>query len=60
MPQGLKKYIEIELFPHIHMKVGKGISISTAHWWLQQEGFKYTHITAIYYDGHDQPDMIKY
>jgi hypothetical protein len=29
MPQGLKKYMEIELFPRIHMKVGKGISIST-------------------------------
>ena len=29
MPQGLKKYMELELFPRIHMKVGKGISVST-------------------------------
>ncbi|KAI6097339.1 hypothetical protein EDD16DRAFT_1527624 [Pisolithus croceorrhizus] len=30
MPQGLKCYMEIELFPHIHLKVGKGISLATA------------------------------
>ncbi|KAG1725039.1 hypothetical protein EDB19DRAFT_1897832 [Suillus lakei] len=30
MPQGLKRYIELELFPHIHMKVGCGVSLSTA------------------------------
>jgi hypothetical protein len=30
MPLGLKKYMELELFPRIHMKVGRGISISTA------------------------------
>ena len=60
MPQGLKKYLELELFPHIHMKVGKGISVSTAHRWLQREGFKYTlHKKAIYYDGHDQADVVK-
>ena len=34
MPQGIKKYLELELFPHIHLKVGKGISLSTAHCWL--------------------------
>ena len=61
MPQGLKKYMELELFPCIHMKVGKGILISTAHQWLQREGFKYTiHKKAIYYNGHDWPDVIKY
>ena len=42
MPQGLKKYLELELFPRIHMKVGKGISMSMARPWLQNEGFKYT------------------
>ena len=31
MPQGLKKYLEVELFPWIHLKVRKGISLSTAH-----------------------------
>ena len=30
MPCGLKKYLEVELFPRIQMKVRKGISISTA------------------------------
>ncbi len=54
IPRGLKKYLELELFPRIHMKVGKGISLSTACRWLQREGFKYTlHKKAIYYDGHD-------
>ena len=34
MPQGLKKYMEIELFPCIQLKVKKGISLSTARQWL--------------------------
>ena len=60
MPRGLKKYLELELFPRIHMKVGKGISVSTARRWLQREGFKYTlHKKAIYYDGHDRADVVK-
>ena len=60
MPCRLKGYMELELFPHIHMKVGKGISISTACWWLQAEGFKYTlHKKAIYYDGHNHEDVVK-
>ena len=60
MPRGLKKYMELELFPRIHMKVGKGISASTARRWLQHEGFKCTlHKKAIYYDGHDRPDVVK-
>ncbi|KAJ7583110.1 hypothetical protein C8J56DRAFT_1028180 [Mycena floridula] len=61
MPQGLKKYLELELFPHIHLKVAKGISIRTACCWLQAEGFRYTeHKKALYYDGHNRPDVIKY
>lgn len=60
MLQGLKKYMELELFPHIHMKVGKGISMSTAHHWLQNKGFKYIlHKKAIYYDGHNRADVIQ-
>ena len=27
MPCGLKRYMDLELFPRIHMKVGKGISV---------------------------------
>jgi hypothetical protein len=34
MPQGLKKYLEVELFPQIHLKVGKGISLHMARHWL--------------------------
>jgi hypothetical protein len=34
MPNALKKYIELELFPRIHLKAGHGISLSTAHRWL--------------------------
>ena len=41
MPKGLKKYMEIELFPQIHLKVGWGISLSTAHHWLHLKGFCY-------------------
>ncbi|KAG0692791.1 hypothetical protein DFH29DRAFT_817140 [Suillus ampliporus] len=39
MPWGLKKYMELEIFPHNHLKVGRGISLSTAHQWLRCEGF---------------------
>ena len=60
IPRGLKKYLELELLPRIHMKVGKGISLSTARRWLQHEGFKYTlHKKAIYYVGHDRADVVK-
>ena len=31
MPQGLKKYLEVELFPHIHLKPGKGVLLCTCH-----------------------------
>ena len=30
MPAGLKKYLEVELFPWIHLRVRKGICLSTA------------------------------
>ncbi|KAJ7939496.1 hypothetical protein B0H13DRAFT_1587124 [Mycena leptocephala] len=35
MPRGLKKYMEVHLFPRI------GISLTTARCWLHKEGFKY-------------------
>ena len=31
MPAGLKKYMEIKLFPCVHLKVRNGICLSTAH-----------------------------
>ena len=33
MPRGLKQYMEYELFPRIQLKVGRGISLSTASDW---------------------------
>ena len=39
MPQGLKKYLEVELFPRIHLKPGRGISLRTACRWLHHKGF---------------------
>jgi len=40
MPQGLKKYMELELFPCIqYRKVGKGVSLETACQFLHKEGF---------------------
>ena len=61
MPQGLKKYLEVELFPRIHLKAGKGVSLRTAHRWLHREGFKFTeHKKALYFDGHERPDVVDY
>ena len=61
MPQGLKKYMDLKLFPWIHLKVGCGISLATAHCWLHSEGFKYAnHKKGLYFDGHNLPDMVEY
>lgn len=61
MPWGLKKYFEMELFPRIQLKVARGVSVRTAHRWLHREGFKFTeHKKALYYDGHDHPDVVHY
>jgi len=58
MPRGLKKYLELELFPRVHLRVGRGISLSTARRWLHLEGFRYTsHKKGLYFDGHDRPDI---
>lgn len=61
IPRGLKRYMDLELFPQIYMKVGRGISVSTACCWLHLEGFRYTtHKKGLYFDGHDQPDVVEY
>lgn len=61
MPKGLRKYMEIELFPRIHLKVGRGISLSTALCWMLKEGFWYiSHKKGLYFDGHDRPDVVAY
>lgn len=54
MPQGLKKYMELELFPRIQMKPSKGISMATAHHFLKREGFQFQkYKKSLYYDGHE-------
>jgi hypothetical protein len=61
MPHGLKKYLDLELFPRIQLKVGRGILLQTAHRWLHREGFRYTeHKKALHYDGHDRPGVVHY
>jgi hypothetical protein len=61
MPLGLKKYMEQELFPHVHLRVGCGISLSTARRWLRLEGFRFiSHKKGLYFDGHDRPDVLSY
>lgn len=61
MPRGLKQYMDLELFPRIHLKVGRGISLQTARRWLHREGFQYIeHKKSLYYDGHDRPDVVEY
>ncbi|KAG1722436.1 uncharacterized protein EDB91DRAFT_1256057 [Suillus paluster] len=60
MPQGLKKYLEIELFPQIQQKPSGGVSLSTAHCLLKQEGFQFQEYKkALYYDGHEWPDVVE-
>ncbi|KAJ7130810.1 hypothetical protein C8R43DRAFT_831687, partial [Mycena crocata] len=39
MPAGLKKYMELVLFPRISFKVGRGVSLQTARRLLRREGF---------------------
>ena len=61
MCRGLKRYMEVELFPRIHLKVGRGISLGTARRWLHLEGFRYiSHKKGLYFDGHDRPDVLAY
>ena len=60
MPQGLKKYMELELFPRIQLKPGsKGISVATARHFLRWKGFQFQkYKKSLYYDGHEQPDVV--
>jgi hypothetical protein len=61
MPCGLKKYLELELFPRIQYKVKKGVTIETARQFLHKEGFRYVeHKKGLYYDGHERPDVVEY
>jgi hypothetical protein len=54
MPRGLKQYIEVELFPRIKQKVGKGVSLKAERDFLCKEGFRYVeHKKGLYYNGHE-------
>ena len=53
--------MDLELFPRIHLKVSRGISLRTACRWLHREGFQYIEQKkSLYYDGHDRPDVVEY
>lgn len=59
MPEGLKRYMELELFPHIQLKPSKGISLATACRLLKREEFQFQNYKkSLYYDGHEHPDVI--
>ena len=61
IPKGLKQYLKLELFPRIHVKAMQGVSIRTARRWLHREGFRFTeHRKALYFDGHERPDVVEY
>lgn len=61
MPRGMKCYLELVLFPRIQIKVGKGISLTTARNWMLRQGFHYTQYKkALYFDGHERPDVVQY
>ena len=61
MPKGMKRYLELELFPRIHLKIGKGISLTTVRNWMHRNGFQYqTYKKAVYFDGHERPDVVEY
>lgn len=54
IPKGLQCYLELELFPRIHFKASKGITLRTARHWLHREGFCFmAHKKAVYFDGHE-------
>lgn len=61
MPEGLKRFCEVELFPRIHLKPARGWSISTCRQVLLDYGFRYTeHAKGLYFDGHERPDVVHY
>ena len=61
IPKGLKQYLELEFFPRVEMKVARGVSLRTARRWLHREGFRFTeHRKALYFDGHERPDVVEY
>ena len=61
IPKGMKCYLELELLPWVHLKVGKGILLTTSHNWMHCNGFQYqTYEKAVYFDGHECSDVVEY
>ncbi|KAF7311740.1 hypothetical protein MIND_00184100 [Mycena indigotica] len=63
IPKALRKYVTTTLFPRIGVKAGlrHSISLSTARKWMAKFGWKYQeHKKALYYDGHERPDIVDY
>jgi len=61
LPTALKRYLEVELFPRIHLKPSRGWGISTARRMLKRLGFHYTeHAKGLYFDGHERADVVEY
>src|SRR6266704_5419325 len=51
--------MDTDVLPRMSLKVGKGISLHTAHHFLHEEGFRYTkHKKALYFDGHERLDVV--
>ena len=61
MSKGMKYYLELELFPHIHLKIGKWISLTAVHNWMHCNGFQYQiYKEGVYFDGHKHSDVVEY
>lgn len=61
LPAALMRYLEVELFPRIHVKPSRGWGISTCRRMLRALGFKYTeHAKGLYFDGHERSDVVDY
>ena len=61
MPHGLKNFMDLKLFPCIHLKVGCSMSLPIAWRWLHLESFRYTtQKKGLYLDGHNHADVMEY
>jgi len=58
MPQGLKHHFETVVLPRLHLQ-SNGISLLTIRHMMLKDGFAFTvHKKAIFYDGHEHPNVV--